>query len=65
MLQERSLCAKALMPIAAKTFRAQGALLRTGLRARQMNQMRELSDGISQPGASAVKMSNFQHGCFP
>jgi hypothetical protein len=30
-----------------------------------LNQNDELSDAISQWNASAAKMPNFQHGCFP
>jgi hypothetical protein len=31
----------------------------------QVNQFDEMFDAISQRGASAAKMPNFQHGCFP
>jgi hypothetical protein len=30
-----------------------------------MNQFDEMFDAISQTDASAAKMPNFQHGCFP
>jgi hypothetical protein len=33
--------------------------------AMEMNQIREFLIAISQRGASAAKMPNFQHGCFP